>query len=54
MDDDKEAVYSTHCAECGNANNYLEGEYVPESCPACGEHKEFTILHLEADGESEL
>ena len=49
MNDNKKAVYSTHCMKCENAKNYNEDERVPESCPACGEHKEFSILQLEID-----
>ena len=43
----KETVYSTHCMKCDNGKNYRESENIPESCPVCGEHKEFSILDLE-------
>jgi hypothetical protein len=30
---------------CDNGKDYGEDEHIPESCPVCGEHKEFSILH---------
>ena len=47
MDTKKEPIYSTHCMKCDNGKYYYEDECVPESCPVCGEHKEFSILHRE-------
>lgn len=43
-----ESVCSTHCMKCDHGKNYDEDDLVPESCPVCGEHKEFTILHLDS------
>lgn len=31
-----------------NGKNYYKGESVPESCPLCGEHKEFSLAFLES------
>ena len=45
--DSKEVVYSTFCMKCENGNNYSENEYIPESCPVCGEHNEYSILELD-------
>ena len=42
----QEPVYSTHCMICDNGKNYFEGEQVPESCPVCGEHKNYDMLDL--------
>ncbi|MGS0824849.1 hypothetical protein ACVBIO_03475 [Shewanella sp. 0m-8] len=47
MGTEKKPVYSTYCMKCDNGKNYYEEESVPESCPVCGEHKEFSILHRE-------
>jgi len=47
MDVKKEPVCGTHCMMCDHSKNYDEDDRVPESCPVCGEHKEFTILHLD-------
>ena len=44
----EEPVYGTHCMSCDNGKNYCEGEKVPESCPVCGEHKNFDIVDLES------
>lgn len=43
---EEEPVYSTHCMACDQGKNYLQGDPVPESCPECGEHKDFNILDL--------
>ncbi|AEG13590.1 hypothetical protein Sbal175_4378 (plasmid) [Shewanella baltica BA175] len=48
MDTKNEPVYSTHCMMCDHGKSYVEDEQVPESCPVCGEHKEFTILLLDS------
>lgn len=48
MDVKKDPVYGTHCMMCDHSKNYDEDDRVPESCPVCGEHKEFTILHLDS------
>jgi len=45
--DSKNVIYSTHCMKCENGMNYSENENIPESCPVCGEHKEFSILELD-------
>jgi rubrerythrin len=45
--DSKVVVYSTHCMKCENGKNYTESEHLPESCPVCGEHKEYSILELD-------
>ena len=47
MENDQEPVWGTHCMKCDNGKNYYEGESVPESCPVCGEHKEFSLAFLE-------
>ena len=48
MDDKKEYFYGTHCMKCDHGKNYYEDEQVPESCPVCGEHKDFSILFLDS------
>jgi rubrerythrin len=48
MDLKSKPVYGTHCMKCDKGQFYLEDEDLPESCPVCGEHKEFTILRLES------
>ncbi len=42
----QEPEYSVSCSICGFGEYYVHGEYVPEDCPSCGEHKEFVILAL--------
>ena len=47
MDKNKEPVWGTNCMSCGFDKCYFEGESVPESCPQCGEHKNYDMLELE-------
>ncbi len=42
------AIYSVHCSKCEFNQNELTDDLVPESCPKCGEYKEFTILENSA------
>lgn len=39
-------AFSTHCMSCDNGKNYRIDDDIPESCPVCGEHKEYTILNV--------
>lgn len=41
-----EPVYSTHCMRCDNGKNYQIDDNIPESCPVCGEHKEYSIVNM--------
>ena len=46
MDENKEPIWAASCMECGFDKSYTEEENTPESCPKCGEHKNFDIVHL--------
>jgi len=48
QEDDRNPVHSTHCMKCDKGANYFLGEKVPESCPECGEHKNYDILNIES------
>lgn len=41
-----EPAYTTHCMSCGHGQSYTENDDIPESCPVCGEHKEYSILNI--------
>jgi len=41
-----EPAYTTHCMSCGHGQSYTENDNIPESCPVCGEHKEYSILNI--------
>lgn len=47
QEDNREPVYSTNCMMCDNGKNYFVGEAVPESCPVCGEHKDYDMPILD-------
>jgi hypothetical protein len=47
MENYQEPVWGTFCMKCDHDKEYYEGQNVPESCPACGEHKEFSLVDLE-------
>ena len=37
-------VATAHCMKCDKGFEYFNEEDIHESCPSCGEHKEFCIL----------
>jgi rRNA maturation protein Nop10 len=46
---DGHSLISTHCMKCEHGDFYVGDEYtddLPESCPVCGEHKEFSYFTL--------
>ncbi|MDI5832640.1 hypothetical protein OCF84_21020 (plasmid) [Shewanella xiamenensis] len=43
-----EAVYAAFCIVCEYNHNYSAEEDIPESCPKCGEHKEFSIMSIDS------
>jgi hypothetical protein len=42
----QEYAFSTHCMSCDNGKNYQINDDIPESCPVCGEHKEYSIVNM--------
>jgi hypothetical protein len=42
----QEYAFSTHCMSCDNGKNYQIDDNIPESCPVCGEHKEYSIVNM--------